>query len=61
MRNAGQALSMGIAGMVIALQMGNQQITTDVHPQFLSSMRVTFIIFAVLCTVGVFASAQRGK
>jgi MFS family permease len=61
MRLAGQALSMGIAGMAIALQMGNQKITPEVHPQFLSSMQITFIIFAVLCTVGVFASAQRAK
>ena len=58
-RNAGQALSMGIAGMVIALQIGNQQITPAVHPQFLLSMKITFVIFAVLCTVGVFASAKR--
>jgi hypothetical protein len=59
MRNAGQALSRGSAGMVIALQMGNRQITPDVHPQFLLSLRSTFVIFAVLCTVGVFASSMR--
>ena len=59
MRLGGQALSMGIAGMAIALQMGNQKITPDLHPQFLSSMQITFIVFAVLCMVGVFASSKR--
>jgi len=59
MRLTGQALSMGIAGMVIAIQMGNQKITPDVHPQFLTSMQIIFIIFAVLCTIGVYASAKR--
>ena len=59
MRLTGQALSMGIAGMVIALQMGNQKITSDVYPQFLSSMQITFIIFAILCLFGVYASFKR--
>jgi len=59
MRQTGQALSMGIAGMAIALQMGNQKIVPDLYPQFLSSMRITFIIFAGLCLVGVFASSKR--
>jgi hypothetical protein len=61
MRLTGQALSMGIAGMVIAVQMGNQRITPDVHPQFLSSMKITFIILAILCLFGVYASAMRSR
>jgi len=60
MRQTGQALSMGIAGMAIALFMGNQKLTPDIYPQFLLSMKVTFIIFAGLCLVGVFASSRRG-
>jgi len=61
MRMTGQALSMGIAGMAIALQMGNQKMAPQVYPQFLSSMQITFIIFAVLCSVGVYASSKRVK
>jgi MFS family permease len=61
MRMTGQALSMGIAAMAIALQMGNQQIRPELHPQFLSSMQITFIIFAALCSVGVYASSKRKK
>jgi MFS family permease len=59
MRLTGQALSMGIASMVIALQMGNEKITPAVHPQFLSSMQIIFIIFAILCAFGVYASSKR--
>ena len=60
MRQTGQALSMGIAGMAIALNMGNQKLIPEVYPQFLSSMKITFVIFAGLCMVGVFASSYRG-
>ena len=59
MRLTGQALSMGIAGMAIALKLGDQKIHSGVHTAFLESMKITFIIFAVLCAVGIYASSQR--
>lgn len=59
MRLTGQAMSMGIAGMVIALNIGNRKITPELHPEFMTSLRVTFIIFAVLCAIGVYASSAR--
>ncbi len=61
MRLTGQAFSMGIAGMAIALQVGNRSIEPIVYPEFLKSMHITFVIFAVLCAIGVYASAQRTK
>ncbi|MDR1011560.1 MAG: MFS transporter [Opitutaceae bacterium] len=61
MRLTGQAMSMGIAGMVIALHVGNQKIVPEVHPQFMASLRMTFIIFAALCAAGVYASSARSK
>jgi len=61
MRLSGQAFSMGIAGMALALQLGEQKIHADVYPQFMSSMKITFIIFALLCLLGVYASMQRNK
>jgi len=57
-RLIGQTLSMGIASMVISLKIGNQKITPDVYPQFMESIRIMFLIFIVLCVVGVFASAK---
>ncbi|MDR2936199.1 MAG: MFS transporter [Rikenellaceae bacterium] len=61
MRLTGQAVSMGIAGMAVALQVGNKKITPEVYPQFLNSVHITFGIFAVLCLVGVYASLRRKR
>ncbi|WP_277558142.1 MFS transporter [Ereboglobus sp. PH5-10] len=61
MRLTGQAFSMGIAGMVIALKIGNRQITPEIFPQFMQSLRITFIIFVVLCVIGIYASSVRTK
>ena len=59
MRLTGQAFSMGIAGMAIALQIGNQHIVPSVYPAFLQSMHITFVVFACLSVVGIFASWKR--
>jgi len=59
MRLTGQAFSMGIAGMAIALQVGNQPMEPSVYPAFLQSVRITFIVFAILSAIGIFASWKR--
>ncbi len=59
MRLTGQAFSMGIASMAIALQVGNQKIVPTVYPQFISSIHITFGVFAILCLIGVYASSRR--
>lgn len=56
MRLTGQAFSMGITTMVISLCVGKARITTDVLPQFMKSIHITFIILAVLCCIGVYTS-----
>ncbi|MDR1938461.1 MAG: MFS transporter [Tannerellaceae bacterium] len=61
MRLTGQAFSMGIALMAISLQLGNVQLSTAVHPQLLSGMRIVFGICFVLCLVGVYMSSVREK
>lgn len=61
MRQIGMVLSLGIAMLLFALYIGGVQITPEYHPAFLNSVRVAFIIFAVLCFVGVFASLARGR
>jgi MFS family permease len=58
MRLAGQAFSMGIAGMCISFYIGSNDIAHKL-PEFLQSMRMTCIIFALLCVVGVYASMAR--
>ncbi|MDR0207270.1 MAG: MFS transporter [Bacteroidales bacterium] len=61
MRLAGQAFSMGIAGMAISLRMGTHKIVPELYPQFVQSMRITFIIFIILCMIGVYASSARSR
>jgi MFS family permease len=61
MRLAGQAFSMGIAGMAISLQMGTHKIVPELYPKIMQSMRITFIIFIVLCIIGVYASSVRSR
>ncbi len=61
MRLTGQMFSMAIAAMAIHLFIGNAPIADESIPGFMQSLRVIFIVFAVLCTLGVFASLARGK
>ncbi len=60
MRLIGQMLSQGIATLLFALYIGRVEITPALYPQFLSSAKTAFVIFAVLCVAGIFASLARG-
>jgi len=61
MRSVGQMLSMGVTVTVLAVIMGRVEITPQYYPDFLTSTRLAFAIFAVLCLAGIFASLSRGK
>ncbi|MFH1032517.1 MAG: MFS transporter [Chloroflexota bacterium] len=61
MRLIGQMLSLGIVMFLFSLFVGRVQITPEYYPLFLKSMKVAFIVFAILCFVGIFASLRRGK
>ena len=61
MRSVGQAMSLGLAVLVIALYVGRVPITPEYFPLFLKSVHATFLIFGTFCVVGVFASIARGK
>jgi MFS family permease len=56
MRIAGQNISIGLATMVLALVVGRHEIGPGDHPHLLTSVRISFAIFAVLCVFGVAAS-----
>jgi EmrB/QacA subfamily drug resistance transporter len=60
MRLTGQMMSMGIVMLIFAVMIGNVQITPEYYPMFLQSMQIAFIVFAILCVFGVFASLARG-
>ncbi len=61
MRVLGQVLSMGIATLILALYVGDNIITLELYPDLLRSIRCAFIVFGVLCLVGLYASLKRGK
>jgi hypothetical protein len=61
MRLTGQMLSMGMTLMLFALYIGPVQITLENYPLFSKSMKTAFIISAILCFAGIFASVARGK
>ncbi|MFC1911168.1 MFS transporter [Chloroflexota bacterium] len=62
MRQVGMVLSMGVAMVMFTLyNIANVQITPENYPLFQQSMKTSFIIFAVLCFGGIFASLARGK
>ncbi len=56
MRVSGQSLSIGIATLVLAVVVGRHEIGITDHAHLLSSIRITFLIFASLCLVGLVAS-----
>ncbi len=61
MRLVGQVSSMSFVMMVFSLYLGEVEITPQYYPQFLSSVRVAFVVFSALCILGIYASLARGK
>jgi MFS family permease len=61
MRMVGQMMSMGIAMMLMSLYIGVQKITPFAYNGLMSSMKTGFIIFSILCILGIFASLARNN
>jgi EmrB/QacA subfamily drug resistance transporter len=51
-RTAGMMMSMGIMMVLFSIYVGSSEITREVYPEFLKSMRVGFIIFTVIAALG---------
>jgi hypothetical protein len=47
--------------LVFSHYIGEAQITAQYYGALLVSVRMVFVIFALLCLAGVFASLARGK
>jgi MFS family permease len=60
-RLVGQAFSMGLAMMAISITIGDTSSFADNGHSLMSSMRTTFIISAILCSIGVYSSSRRKK
>jgi MFS family permease len=61
MRMVGQMMSMGIALMLLALYVGVQKINPSTYHGLMHSMKTGFMIFSMLCILGIFASLARNK
>jgi MFS family permease len=62
MRLLGQSISMAIVALITSVLMRGLSIGAAGYAgQLMVSLRAAFIIFAVLCVLGVFASLVRGK
>ena len=61
MRALGMMVSMGIATVVFSIFIGRIQITPEHYPVLIKSIKVAFVIFAIFCFGGIFASLVRGK
>jgi len=59
MRMAGQMFSMGIAMMLLAVYIGQQALGPANYSSLINGMRTGFVIFSVLCILGIFASLAR--
>ena len=61
MRTLGQMLSLGIALLIFSVVIGRVQITSQYTDEFLTSTRIAFSVYTVLCVFGIFASLARGR
>ncbi len=61
MRLLGQMASMAITMVVFAIFIGRETISSSNYDQFLKSVRVAFLIFSSLCTIGILFSMFRGE
>lgn len=61
MRMIGQAISIGVATLVLAIVVGRQDIVPADYPQLLSAVRITFGLMTAFCVAGLAASLARGK
>ncbi len=61
MRLTGQMFSMGLVMLLLALYIGQAQITPEYYPLFQRTFKTAFTIFAALCAAGIAASLARGR
>ena len=61
MRSTGMMFSMAIAALSMHLFLGNAKINIQNVPDFISSTKVVFVIFTLLCFGGVFLSLIKKK
>ncbi|MCX6649875.1 MAG: MFS transporter [Candidatus Bathyarchaeota archaeon] len=61
MRLTGQMMSMGITMIIFAVLIGRVEIVPEVYPALTGSINVAFIIFSILCALGILASLANNR
>jgi EmrB/QacA subfamily drug resistance transporter len=61
MRILGQMLSMGIAMTIFAIMIGKEHLGDGNIPAFIQSVHIAFLLFFILCVIGMVFSMIRGK
>ena len=60
MRLTGQALSTGVATLLLALHLGGTRLADAPPTAIVAALRTGFVLFAVPCVIGTLASLARG-
>ena len=61
MRLIGQAVSMAVATLFIDLYVGTAELSPAYAGQIITSVKFSFVVFAIMCLFGIYASLARGK
>jgi EmrB/QacA subfamily drug resistance transporter len=61
MRLTGQMFSMGIAMLLLSVFIGKESISVSNQESFMQALQLAYMIFALLCFGGIFASFARGN
>lgn len=61
MRVLGQMFSMALITLLLTFYIGGKKIVPENFHLFLKSSRVSFLIFSILCFIGIFVSLKRRK
>jgi len=61
MRSTGMMFSMAIASLTIHWFLGKSQIKVSNLPQFITSTKIVFVVFTILCFIGVYTSLVKAK
>lgn len=61
MRLIGQTFSMAVAMFVISIYMGHARPLPENYPVFMNALQTLFVVFVVICLLGLLASLVRGN
>ncbi|HHW61882.1 MAG TPA: MFS transporter, partial [Syntrophomonadaceae bacterium] len=61
MRLVGQTLSMSIATLLISVYVGSASLAQTSSASLMAWIQVSFLVFAVLCLIGILPSLIRGS